>query len=125
MTADDFRRLALDLHDTVEHAHMGHPDFRTNGRIFASLHTHDRFGMVKLTPAEQREVMKLDPGVFVPSSGAWGRQGCTDVRLEAASEATVRGALLLAWQGATARPRGKPRAAPRAPGRRTSARKSR
>ena len=36
MTADDFRRITLALEGAVEKAHMGHPDFRVNGRIFAT-----------------------------------------------------------------------------------------
>ncbi len=83
ITADDFRRLALDMQDAIESAHMGHPDFRANGRIFATLHTGDQFGMVKLTPEEQQEFMRTSPAMFIPSSGAWGRQGCTNVRLDA------------------------------------------
>jgi hypothetical protein len=98
VTADDFRRLALDMQGAIESAHMGHPDFRANGRIFATLHGDDQWGMVKLAPDEQREFMRMNPAMFVPSSGAWGRQGCTNVRLESAHEATVRGAMLLAWQ---------------------------
>jgi hypothetical protein len=98
MTADDFRRLALGMEGAVERAHMGHPDFRANGRIFATLHSGDRSGMVKLTPDEQREFMRTNPGAFSPSSGAWGRQGCTNVLLEAADERTVRAAMLLAWE---------------------------
>jgi len=100
MTADDFRRLALDMQGAIERAHMGHPDFRANGRIFASIHSNDRFGMVALEPSEQRALMKAHPKLFEPSSGAWGRQGCTNVRLDGRSggdEAVVRGALLLAW----------------------------
>ena len=58
---------------------MGHPDFRANGRIFATLHPGERTGMVKLTPDEQRAFMRDHPDVFEPSSGAWGRQGCTTV----------------------------------------------
>jgi hypothetical protein len=104
MTADDFRRLVLDLEGVEERAHMGHPDFRVNGRIFASLHTQDRFGMVKLSPEEQREVMRANPEVFEPSAGAWGRQGCTNVRLASATPAKVRGAMLLAWQAASEKP---------------------
>jgi hypothetical protein len=107
MTADDFRRLALSMPGAVERAHMGHPDFRANGKIFATLHSHDRFGMVKLAPDEQRELMRAKPDVFVPSSGAWGRQGCTDVRLDAADEADVRGAVILAWEGSAAKPQRK------------------
>lgn len=104
MTADQFRRLALSLQGVVESAHMGHPDFRANGRIFASLHTQDRFGMVKLAPDEQREFLRTSPAMFEPSSGAWGRQGCTNVRLELADAATVRGAMFLAWQAAASKP---------------------
>jgi hypothetical protein len=99
MTADDFRRLALAMDGAVERSHMNHPDFRANGRIFATLHSHDEFGMVKVTPAEQRELMHAHPGMFVPSSGAWGRQGCTNVRLATADVRTVQGAMILAWEG--------------------------
>jgi hypothetical protein len=109
MTADDFRRLALGMHDAIERAHMGHPDFRVNGRIFATLHSNDQRGMVKLTPHEQRELLRSNPETFVPSSGAWGRQGCTDVRLADADVATVRPAMILAWESAAAKPRPKTR----------------
>jgi hypothetical protein len=37
MTLNGFRRMALDLAGVVESAHMGHPDFRVGGRIFATL----------------------------------------------------------------------------------------
>ena len=104
MTAEDFRRLVLALPGAVEGAHMGHPDFRANGRIFASLHSGDRTGMVKLTPDEQREYLREYPDMFTPSAGAWGRQGCTNVILEAAREGAVRGALTLAWERVAAQP---------------------
>jgi hypothetical protein len=104
MTAEDFRALALALEGVVEREHMGHPDFRVNGRIFATLHSHDVWGMIKVTPDEQRELMRAHPDVFVPSSGAWGRQGCTNVRLKSADRAIVRGAMLLAWQTTAALP---------------------
>jgi hypothetical protein len=98
LTAEEFRSLALALAGAIESSHMGHPDFRANGRIFATLHTNDTFGMVKLLPEEQRALMRSHPRVFEPSPGAWGRSGCTNVRLAVAGEAAVRGALLLAWQ---------------------------
>lgn len=104
LTADQFRRLALGLHGALESSHMGHPDFRANGRIFATLHPGDRAGMVKLSPEEQAALLQEHPSMFKPSAGAWGRQGCTDVRLEAADEAAVRAALVLAWEGVGARP---------------------
>ena len=104
MTADDFRDIALSMHGATEGSHMGHPDFRANGRIFATLRSDDRLGMVKLEPDEQRAFMDGHPRVFEPSPGAWGRQGCTDVRLEAADRATVRGAMVLAWEAVVAKP---------------------
>ena len=102
MTADDFRRLALAMDGVVEHSHMNHPDFRAHGRIFATLHTNDTFGMVVVTPEEQRELMRASPSVFAPSAGAWGRQGCTNVRLAAADVRSVQGALILAWENSAA-----------------------
>ena len=87
MTADRFREIVLSFDGVEERAHMGHPDFRAGGRIFASLHSKDQFGMVKLTPAEQRACIKENPETFSPSSGAWGRQGCTNIHLASASVA--------------------------------------
>jgi hypothetical protein len=104
MTADDFRDIALCINGATEGSHMGHPDFRANGRIFATLHPGDQKGMVKLAPEEQRQFMREHPKMFEPSSGAWGRQGCTDVRLAATDRATVRGAMVLAWEAVVAKP---------------------
>jgi len=97
-TEKDFRRIALGMKDAIEGAHMGHPDFRVNGRIFATLH-HDRlWGMVKLSPEQQETFVRQYPAMFVPESGAWGRQGCTAVRLKLVDEETLGEALTLAWQ---------------------------
>jgi hypothetical protein len=99
--ARDFRRIALGMQGAIEHAHMGHPDFRANGKIFATLHTGDRFGMVKLTPQQQKAFIAQHPAMFSPEAGAWGRQGCTRVRLEAADEESVGEAMTLAWRNVT------------------------
>ena len=97
MTADTYRALALALEGVEEKAHMGHPDFRVNGRIFATL-LDQRRATIMLTPEEQAAVMDEAPAVFTPAPGAWGRQGATSVALPAAREPEVRGALLLAWE---------------------------
>ena len=81
-TAADFRRFALALKDAVESAHMGHPDFRVNGRIFATLHADHAHGMVKLTPEQQQACIAGHPRAFAPENGAWGRSGCTRVTLK-------------------------------------------
>jgi len=101
----DFRRIALGMRDAIEGAHMGHPDFRVHGRIFASLH-HDRqtggrgpmAGMVALTPEQQQQVMRDHPASFTPESGAWGRSGYTRVQLDAVDDDTLGGAMTLAWR---------------------------
>jgi hypothetical protein len=109
MTPDDFREIVLALDGAVEGAHMKHPDFRANGRIFASLHSDDRFGMVKLTPDEQAVLLRQHPKTFEPSAGAWGRQGCTNVKLATADRRAVRSAVRLAWDGIMRLPPAKPR----------------
>jgi hypothetical protein len=102
MNAEDFRRIARGMGDAVEGAHMGHPDFRANGRIFATIHPDHLYGMVKLTPEQQEKFVQDHPATFAPESGAWGRQGCTRVRLAAADEDTLGEAITLAWQNAMA-----------------------
>ena len=101
MTDDDFRAIALGLNGASEGAHMGHPDFRADGRIFASLRGDGQRGMVKLTPDQQAEFINRAPRAFEPESGAWGRQGCTRVLLRAADAEIVGEALTLARRNNT------------------------
>jgi hypothetical protein len=112
LTARDFRRIVLGLRDTTEGAHMGHPDFRVNGRIFASLTSDESRGMVVLTPDQQQRFVRDAPSAFEPESGAWGRAGCTRVHLSSADEEAVGEAATLARQHAIAK--GPTRAKPKA-----------
>jgi len=98
MTADGFRDLALDLPGAVESSHMGHPDFRVGGKIFATLQPGLKKGMVSLSPDEQARFIEAAPKTFEPVAGAWGRGGATGVILAAADEEIVGEALTLAWQ---------------------------
>ena len=76
---------------------MSHPDFRLAGKIFASLCApSEEWGMVRLTPEQQRAFMRKAPATFTPCNGAWGRQGCTNVQLASAKTAVVRAALAAA-----------------------------
>ena len=125
LNAKDFRRIVLSLPDTVESAHMGHPDFRLNGRIFATLNHDETRGMVALTPDQQQRLVQENPGVFQPESGAWGRAGSTRVHLELADEETLGEAATLAWQNSLAK--GPSRSKPKPPvkrGKRTRTRTS-
>ena len=112
MTSDDFRRIALGMKDAIESAHMGHPDFRVNNRIFATLHADNEWGMVKLTPEEQQRFVADAPTSFVPEKGAWGLQGCTAVRLATVDEELLGEAMTLAWKATAAKPAAKVRPKP-------------
>lgn len=106
MTSDEFRRIALALPEASENSHMGHPDFRKNGKIFATLQYPDEnWGMVKLPPEQQNNFVQLHPKAFKPVKGAWGRQGCTSVLLEAVDENTLREALRTAWSNVAQQPK--------------------
>jgi hypothetical protein len=117
MTIDEFRKMALAIPTAVERSHMDHPDFRVTGKIFASLGVPDEnWGMVKLTPVQQRTFTEKAPEVFKPSRGAWGRQGCTNVYLPAAKATIVRAALHAAAKNVASRKQRKtPNVSPRTP----------
>lgn len=98
MTEDDFRRIALSLQGATEGAHMGSPDFRVGGRIFATLASRAQgYGNLSLTPEQQAEFVEELPAVFLPVPGGWGRMGMTHIRLAIANEDVLTGALQAAW----------------------------
>ena len=97
-TQDDFRRLALAFPGTEEGAHMGHPDFRVGGKIFATLHAPAKdTGAVMLLPEQQELAMEAEPAAFSPAAGAWGRGGSTIVSLADASDEWLERVLDWAW----------------------------
>jgi hypothetical protein len=99
MNANDFRRIALSLEGVEESSHMGQPDFRVGGKIFATLASQAQgYGNVKLTPEQQAAFVEDLPDVFLPVHGGWGRIGMTHVRLAAVSEDVLQGALRTAWK---------------------------
>jgi len=71
VTVDPFRKIATRLPEAVESAHMGHPDFRVRGKVFASLGYPD---------------------------AAWGKGGATCVQLKAAKARPLAAVLAAAWR---------------------------
>ena len=116
MTPDEFRDIALQMTGATESAHMGHPDFRANGRIFATLYPDGQAGMVKLTPEQQQDFISGDPAGFAPASGAWGLHGCTTVQLNSVDRDKLGEAMTLAWKN-SAKVAGKSKTKPRNPSR--------
>ena len=98
MTAADFRRIALSLPDTEESSHMGSPDFRVGGHIFATLASAKLgYGNLMLTPELQAVFLADAPEIFLPIKGGWGRMGATHIILAKADNATLTGALRTAY----------------------------
>jgi hypothetical protein len=93
-----FRELALALPETRESKHMGHPDFRVAGKIFATLSADETSGSVKLTPQQQAVFVRSEPSIYKPLNGAWGQRGWTRVELATATEPSLHQALVQAWR---------------------------
>lgn len=99
MNVKDFRRIALSMEGAEEGSHMGAADFRVGGRIFATLASADKgYGNLMLTLEQQEIFVQELPEVFLPIAGGWGRMGMTHIRLAAASEEVLTGALRTAWK---------------------------
>lgn len=99
MTGADFRRIALSLPGAEEHSHMGAPDFRVGGRIFATLASERQgYGNLMLTPEQQAAFVEESPELFLPIAGGWGKNGSTHIRLAAVTEEVLEGALRTAWK---------------------------
>ena len=99
MTAADFRRIALSLSGVEEVSHAGLPAFRVGGRRFASLASQaEGYGNLTLTLEQQAAFVEEAPETFLPIPGGWGRMGHTHIRLAAANEDVLAGALRTAWK---------------------------
>ena len=99
-----FRKVACGMPGAVESAHMGNPDFRVGGRIFATLSGQARRrDVLKLTAEQQAEFVAELPEVFELVQGGWGRMGMTYLVLDKADEATMRGALMVAHRNVAAK----------------------
>src|SRR6201997_5448271 len=99
MNVADFRRIALSMPGAEESSHMGQPDFRVDGRIFATLASEKQgYGNLMLTLEQQTAFVEELPEVFLPIAGGWGRMGMTHIRLAVASEDVLEGALRTAWK---------------------------
>lgn len=99
MKVADFRRIALSFPGAEESSHMGQPDFRVGGRIFATLASAKQgYGNLMLTLEQQHTFVEELPEVFLPIKGGWGRMGMTHIRLAAAHEDVLTGALHTAWK---------------------------
>jgi len=62
MNANDFRRIALSLPRAKESSHMGSPDFRLGGRIFATLASQNKgYGNLMLDRSNRARSLRNYP----------------------------------------------------------------
>ncbi len=99
MTPADFQRIALSLEGAEEVSHAGLPAFRVGGRRFASLANQEEgYGNLTLTLEHQAAFVEEASEIFLPIPGGFGRMGHTHIRLAAANEDILTGALRTAWK---------------------------
>lgn len=99
MTPSDFRRIALSLGGVEEVTHAGWPAFRAGGARFASLAAQSAgYGNLTLKVEQQAAFVQEAPEIFLPIPGGFGRMGHTHIRLAAANEDVLAGALRTAWK---------------------------
>jgi predicted DNA-binding protein (MmcQ/YjbR family) len=97
LTAARVRELVARLPGTVESVHHGHPDFRVNKKIFATLSEAEDRAALRLTQLEARELSSSQPAAFRLVSDrepiAW-----VSVLLEAVGEDEFADLLEEAWK---------------------------
>jgi hypothetical protein len=96
-TANDVRKLALNLESTTEAPHFDRTAFKAK-RIYATLAADGKTLNLKLTPEEQEFKTMMAPEVFSAIPNAWGRQGWTAIDLKSISKAELSAALTMAWE---------------------------
>jgi hypothetical protein len=97
VSIDEFRKMALSFSETKELDHWGRPSFRVRGKIFSTIWPDQGLAMIKLSLVDQSVFNKLDPDIFYPVPGGWGRKGATFVQLKKLRKSMLKEVLLKAW----------------------------
>ena len=100
-SSESFRRIALALPDVAAAPHFDRTAFKVK-RIFATLAADGKSANLKFTLEEQEFKCLLAPDVFVAIDNGWGRQGWTELNIEAAGEDDIASALTMAHAHAVA-----------------------
>ena len=96
VTVSQARTIFLSMPHAEERAHHGHPDFRVNGKILATLWPSKFRAVLKLAIADQSALIQMEPDVF--SLNAWSHQRFTDVHLKRVKAARFRAVVDGAWR---------------------------
>ncbi len=103
MTTDEFRRLALSLADVRGGTSLGVEEFRINGALLATLGSPEPGrAIVRLSPADQKALVRQAPQTFSPALGGPGARGATRVLLAQVEQTVLLDVLQAACRKARA-----------------------
>jgi hypothetical protein len=94
---DILRAFARTVPETIESSHMGTPDFRVGGKIFATGRLDGPRIVLKLPLHIQEAMIENHPDAFSPTPG-WGRHGWTFAETDKIDDGLLQDLLDLAWR---------------------------
>jgi hypothetical protein len=89
------RKIILSMPEAEELQHHGHPDFRVNNKIFATLWPHECRAVLKIAFADHADAQRSLARAL--SELAWGKQRWTNVHLEHIAPQIFRQLVEEAW----------------------------
>jgi hypothetical protein len=95
-TVAQARRIFLEQPQAEEKAHMGHPDFRVAGKIFATLWPKRKVAVVMLSSADITAILQMKAEALTLKH--WGRKPYLEVDLPRANVALLRALAEAAWR---------------------------
>ena len=91
------RNLALALPQVEEHTHWQRPAFRVNNKLFATIWPLQQQVVIRLSPADQTQLIGQDSITFSAVAGKWGQQGYTIAQYDKLSEEECHCLLRQSW----------------------------
>ena len=86
VNAETFRQLALSLPEVIETPHFEKTSFRVSKKIFATFDVINNTATVKLSAIDQDVFSAFDNTIIYPVPNKWGKQGWTNINLQAVRE---------------------------------------
>lgn len=97
ISAEVFRKMALNFDKVSEKPHFEKASFRFNNKIFATLDSAKRCVTLKLSETDQAIYCLIQPSISLPAAGAWGKQGWTIFDLKKISRSILAESLNKAY----------------------------
>jgi hypothetical protein len=89
-TIEYIRKVICVLNDVIEKPHFDKIAFWCNKRIFATIDIKKSVVSVKMDSVSQSVYIQIKPGIALPASGSWGKQGWTIFDLNATPKTILK-----------------------------------